>query len=64
MPKQMLTSVLEVSRHLINVVTALVCTTGKSRKVKYTYRKEELRVLIKRTTLIIRVRTGTIKIKI
>ena len=51
----MLTSVLEVSRHLIQAITALMTITEKSRKVKYTYRKKELRILIKRITLMIRV---------
>ena len=59
----MLSSVLEVSRHLIQAITALVRTTGKSREVKYTYRREELRVLVKRTILIIQFRTRIIKIK-
>ena len=51
----MLTSVLEVSRHLIQAITALMTITEKFREVKYTYRKKELRILIKRITLMIRV---------
>ena len=56
-------SVLEVSRHLINAITALMRVTEKFRKVQYTYRKKVLKILIKRSSLKNLVRTSSDKIK-